>query len=82
MKKGKWMKVLRIIRLYGIYFFVWFGASTLMDYLFFEEVIDNQVIGENLWVTPFMALLFMFMNGVHKDEESDSPAQQLSAEKE
>ncbi|HSF89219.1 MAG TPA: hypothetical protein VLA46_07365, partial [Saprospiraceae bacterium] len=59
MKKDRWRKVLIITRLYGIYFFVWFGASTLMDFLFFEEVIDNEVIRENLWVTPFMALLFM-----------------------
>lgn len=82
MKKGKWMKVLRIIRLYGIYFFVWFGASTLMDYLFFEEVIDNQVIRGNLWTSPFMALFFMILNETQKEDERESPARQIAVEKE
>ncbi|HSF89794.1 MAG TPA: hypothetical protein VLA46_10275, partial [Saprospiraceae bacterium] len=81
-KKGKWMKVLRIIRLYGIYFFVWFGASTLMDYLFFEEVIDNQVIRGNLWTSPFMALFFMILNETQKEDERESPARQIAGEKE
>jgi hypothetical protein len=82
MKKDKWLKGLGIVRQFGIYFFVWFGVSTLMDYFFFEEVIDNQVIADNLGVAPFMALLFMFIKGVQKGEESESTAGQPSVEKE
>lgn len=81
MKKDNWMKALRIIRLYGIYFFVWFGASTLMDYLFFEKVIDNQVIGGNLWTSPFMALFFMILNEAKTEDERESTARQIAGQK-
>jgi hypothetical protein len=82
MKNGKWMKALKIARLYFIYFFVWFGAITLADYLFFEEVIDNHVIEENLWVSPFMALFSMIKNRAEKEEETESINERFSSTKE
>ena len=82
MKKDKWLKLLGIVRQFGIYFFVWIGVSTLMDYFFFVEVIDNQVIAHNLGAAPFMALVFMFIKGVQKSEESESTAGQPSVENE
>ena len=72
------MKVLSIARLYFIYSFVWFGASTLADYLFFEEVVNNHVIEENLWVTPLMALFFTIMKLSQREGEKDTISEQVS----
>lgn len=82
MEKAKWKGVLKTAKLYAMYFFLWFGGSTLMDYLFFEEVINNEVIASNLWTSPFMALLFMIMNGVDHEDETKSTSSQLSSAKE
>lgn len=82
MKKGKWVRVLRMVRLYCIYVFAWFGGTTMLDYLFFEDIINNEVIASNLWVSPFMALVSLIINKIQIDEENESDAGQLSGEKE
>lgn len=82
MKKGKWVKVLGMIKLYCIYILAWFGGTTMLDYLFFEDIINNEVIASNLWLSPFMALVFLIINKIQIDDERESDAAQLSGEKE
>lgn len=82
MKKGKWVKVLRMVRLYTIYVLAWFGGTTILDYLFFKDIIDNEVIASNLWLSPFMALVSLILNKIQIDEERDADTVQLSGKKE
>ena len=82
MKKGKWVKVLGMIKLYCIYILAWFGGTTMLVYLFFEDIIDNEVIASNLWLSPFMALVSLILNKIQIDEERDADTVQLSGKKE
>lgn len=82
MKKGKWVKVLRMVRIYTIYVFAWFGGTTMLDYFFFEDIINNEVIASNLWLSPFMALVSLIINNIQIDDERESDAAQLFGEKE
>ena len=82
MKKGKWVKVLGMIKLYCIYILAWFGGTTMLDYLFFEDIINNEVIASNLWLSPFMALVSLILNKIQIDEEGDADTGHLSGEKE
>ncbi len=52
--------------MYFIYFFVWFGVSTLADHLFFEEVIDNHVIDREPLGKPFHGSIFYDLEFVSK----------------
>ncbi len=82
MKKTKWIKALRMVRLYTIYVLAWFGGTTMLDYLFFEDIINNEVIASNLWLSPFMALVSLIINNIQIDEDRDVDTGQLSGEKE
>lgn len=82
MKKGNWVKVWRMVRLYCIYVLAWFGGATMLDYLFFEDIINNEVIASNLWQSPFMALVSLIINYIQIDDERESDAAQLFGEKE
>ncbi|MDZ4747237.1 MAG: hypothetical protein SH808_02040 [Saprospiraceae bacterium] len=81
MKKSKIKQVLNLIRVYFTNVILVFGIFTLLDFLFFEEVMDNEIILSNLWKSPFMALLFLFLNRVMAEEDSEVKHNVMPGEK-
>lgn len=82
MKKSKIKQALHLMGIYIKEVVLVFGAFTLLDYFFFEEVMSNEIILDNLFTSPLMALFFIIMKEAQKEDEPKSPDGQLSSAKE
>lgn len=81
MKKSKIKQVLNLIRVYFTNVILVFGIFTLLDFFFFEKVMDNEIILSNLWKSPFMALLMLFLNRVMAENDREAKADVVAGEK-
>ncbi len=72
MNKSKSKQLLNLAKQYFIKVILVFGLFTLLDFLLFEKVIDNEIILSNLWKSPFMAFFLLILNREMAEEKSET----------
>ena len=81
MKKSEIKKVLNLTKEYLTKVILVFGVFTLLDFLLFEKVIDNEVISSNLWISPFMAFFLLILNRVMPEKDREAITHVVDGEK-
>jgi hypothetical protein len=81
LKKSKSEKLVNLAREFFTKSIVVFGIFTLVDFLFFEKVMTNEVMVSNLWKSPIMAFFLIILNRVMVEKNREAITHLVDGEK-